>query len=83
LKVGWSALAFIIRGAAYGGAPLHRTPAPAAKEITGAFIANLLDRARSADLELSEEDEAVLTRWIDKEASPLGGTDEALVEVQP
>jgi hypothetical protein len=83
VKVGRSALAFIIRGAAYGGAPLHRTPAPAAQEITEAFIANLVDRARSADLGLSEQDEAVLIHWIGARPSPIGGTDDASVELQP
>jgi hypothetical protein len=83
VKVGRSALAFIIRGAAYGGAPLHRTPAPSPQEITEAFIANLIDRARSADLGLSEQDEIVLSHWIEGAPLPASGMHDASVEPQP
>jgi hypothetical protein len=77
VKVGRSALAFIIRAAAYGGAPLHHTPAPTVQEIAEAVVSNLVDRARSADLGLSEQDEAVLARWVGGGSSSADGADGA------
>ena len=79
VKVGRSALAFIISAAAYGGAPLHRTPAPTAQEIAEAVVSNLVNRAKSADLGLSEQDEAVLARWVGGEASSANGADGASI----
>ncbi|RYU12873.1 NYN domain-containing protein [Nocardioides iriomotensis] len=57
-------IGFVMNGAAYGGSPLHRSPAPTADEIAGAFVKNALSRARAAGIELSDEEEVAVADWL-------------------
>ncbi len=51
------AVGVVIAGAAYGGCPVYRDPPPRADELAVAFVANVLNRAAAADIELPPEDE--------------------------
>jgi hypothetical protein len=62
--VGRRALNVIARGSAYGGAPLFRVPPPSAEEIGLAFVGNVVDRARTSDVELTDDDVAVIRDWF-------------------
>jgi hypothetical protein len=55
----------VARGAAYGGCPLYRQPAPGAEEIAAAFVNNVLDRALAADVELSAEELRIVRDWYE------------------
>lgn len=62
-RVSRQAVGVVARGAAYGGCPLYRLPAPEAQEIASAFVANVLDRALAADVDLSIEEIGVVRDW--------------------
>ncbi len=64
VEVGRSSVNVVARGAAYGGCPLYRHPAPSAAEIGGAFVANVVDRARAAEVELDAHELAVVREWF-------------------
>nr|WP_221382259.1 NYN domain-containing protein [Actinoplanes polyasparticus] len=61
-----SAVAFVVRGCSYGGAPLHRKPAPTAIEIGEAFIDNVISRAE-AEFVLSDDEKTTIRGWLDVE----------------
>ena len=62
--IGRQTLGFIVRGAMYGGVPLNRQPPPSAQEIAQAFLQSSLQSAASAQLELSDEEQMALSRWL-------------------
>jgi uncharacterized LabA/DUF88 family protein len=64
LRVSRNNVAFVVRGASYGGQPLHRRPAPEAAVIRDAFIANVLDRAEAAGIVLTEAEAATVRGWL-------------------
>lgn len=59
-----SAVAFVVRGCSYGGAPLHRKPAPTAVEIGSAFVDNVIRRAE-AEIVLSDDEKTTIRGWLD------------------
>lgn len=63
LPVPRGAVAFVVRGTSYGGAPLHRQPAPTAAEIGAAFVGNVISRAE-AEVVLSEAETAAVRTWL-------------------
>ena len=64
VEVGRGSVNVVARGAAYGGCPLYREPAPSAAEIGEAFVANVVDRARAAEVDLDEREVAVVREWF-------------------
>ncbi|GAA4600370.1 uncharacterized LabA/DUF88 family protein [Actinoplanes octamycinicus] len=64
VDVSRSAIAFVTRGTAFGGAPLYRQPPPAAAEIASAFADNVLNRAEAAAIALSDEETAEVRSWL-------------------
>ncbi|RAO38664.1 hypothetical protein PSN13_00783 [Micromonospora saelicesensis] len=64
LPVSRNAVGFIVRGASYGGCPLHRQPAPTAEEMAAAFVGNVLSRADAAEITFSDEDIATVRAWL-------------------
>jgi hypothetical protein len=64
VRVSRQVITLVARGAAYGGCPLYRQPPPAADEIGGAFVGNLLSRAAAADVDLSPEEVEVVRAWF-------------------
>ncbi|GIF12125.1 NYN domain-containing protein [Actinoplanes teichomyceticus] len=64
VDVSRSAIAFVTRGTAFGGAPLYRQPPPNAAEIASAFADNVLNRAEAATIALSEEEIAEVRAWL-------------------
>ncbi|MDP9799596.1 uncharacterized LabA/DUF88 family protein [Catenuloplanes nepalensis] len=77
IDVGRQAIAFVTRGAAYGGCPLFRVPAPSAAEIADAFVSNVLQRAEAAEIALTVEDERLVRAWLHNDAPPENGRDDA------
>lgn len=74
LRVSRNNVAFVVRGASYGGRPLHRRPAPDAAEIRDAFIANVLDRAEAARIVLTDGDAATVSSWLTGSPDPPRST---------
>ncbi|SCF28443.1 NYN domain-containing protein [Micromonospora viridifaciens] len=64
LPISRGAVGFVVRGASYGGCPLHRQPAPAAAEIGAAFAGNVLSRAEHAEIILSDDEVATVRTWL-------------------
>ncbi|MEV6349247.1 NYN domain-containing protein [Actinoplanes sp. NPDC051851] len=64
VDVSRSAIAFVTRGTAFGGAPLYRQPAPNAAEIASAFADNVLNRAEAAAIALNEDEIAEVRAWL-------------------
>ncbi|GIE85129.1 NYN domain-containing protein [Actinoplanes regularis] len=64
VDVSRSAIAFVTRGTAFGGAPLYRQPPPNAVEIASAFADNVLNRAEAATIALSEDEIAEVRAWL-------------------
>ncbi|GIF04375.1 NYN domain-containing protein [Actinoplanes siamensis] len=64
VDVSRSAIAFVTRGTAFGGAPLYRQPPPQAAEIASAFADNVLSRAEAAAIALSEEEVTEVRAWL-------------------
>ncbi|MFL6063490.1 MAG: NYN domain-containing protein [Friedmanniella sp.] len=69
-----AAVGFVVRGASFGGTPLHRDPPPAAHEIAGAFVHNLIDRAEAAGITLDEEASVDIRRWFGCPGDPAPTT---------
>lgn len=63
-SVNRASIGFVMNGASYGGCPLYRQPPPAADEIGAAFVVNVLNRARSAQIDLSPADEEAVVAWL-------------------
>lgn len=57
-------VAFLVRGASYGGCPLYRQPPPEQAEIRDAFVANVLDRAEAAQITLTDEEITTVRDWL-------------------
>lgn len=55
---------FVVRGAAYGGCPLHRQPSPADSEIRDAFVTNVLNRADAAQIILGGDEATTIRAWL-------------------
>jgi hypothetical protein len=64
VEVNRRAVTMVATGAAYRGCPLYRDPSPTADEIAEAFVSNVVDRARAADLELNDDDVRVIRGWF-------------------
>ncbi|GAB2581245.1 NYN domain-containing protein [Paractinoplanes abujensis] len=64
VPVSRGAVAFVVRGAAFGGCPLFRLPAPTAAEIGAAFVGNVLSRAESVDMTFTDEETATVREWL-------------------
>lgn len=64
-----NAIAFVIRGSAYGGCPLYRQPPPASDEIAAAFVTNVLNRAEAAEITLTPDETITVRSWL---AAPQG-----------
>lgn len=75
-EVSRSAVGFVTRGAAFGGCPLYREPAPTADEVGGAFTDNVLSRAEAAGITLSPEEVAVVRGWLSspRSSTPTAGS---------
>jgi len=64
VDVSRSAIAFVTRGTAFGGAPLYRQPPPNAVEIASAFADNVLSRAEAAAIALTDDEVAEVRSWL-------------------
>ncbi|HWS35542.1 MAG TPA: NYN domain-containing protein [Actinoplanes sp.] len=64
VDVSRSAIAFVTRGTAFGGAPLYRQPPPDADEIATAFADNVLNRADAAAIALTDDECAEVRSWL-------------------
>lgn len=64
VEVGRNPLAFIVRGAMYGGVPLDRKPPPAAVEIAAGFLQSVIGNAESSQLELGDDDRVTIEDWL-------------------
>jgi hypothetical protein len=64
LPISRGAVAFVVRGAAFGGCPLHRQPPPAGTEIGAAFVNNVLSRADAAEIGFTGEEIAAVRTWL-------------------
>lgn len=64
VEVNRRAVTVVVQGASYGGCPLYRDPVPTPPEIQQAFATNVINRARAADLTLSDDDVATLQSWF-------------------
>lgn len=64
IRVNRQAVGVVAHGAAYGGCPLYRQPPPEAQDIGAAFVANVLNRAAAADIDLSSEDIEEVCDWF-------------------
>lgn len=62
--VGRGAVSFVVRGCLIGGVSLNRVPAPSSDAMRTAFGNSMIERARSAGMELDQADEAALRRWL-------------------
>lgn len=71
LRVSRNNVAFVVRGAAYGGLHLHGQPAPNADEIRDAFIANVLARAEAAGIVLTSNETATVRGWLGESPGPV------------
>ncbi|MBM2617029.1 NYN domain-containing protein [Actinoplanes sp. LDG1-06] len=58
------AVAFVVRGAAFGGCPLFRQPPPTADEIGAAFVDNVLSRAEAMDMTFTDEEIDAVRAWL-------------------
>jgi hypothetical protein len=72
LRVSRNNVAFVVRGASYGGQPLHRRPAPEAAEIRNAFMANVLDRAEATGIVLTEGEAETVRNWLTGSSGDIG-----------
>ncbi len=74
LPVSRNAVAFVVRGASFGGSPLHGQPPPTAAQIGAGFVGNVLNRAEAAELPLSDEEVATVRAWLGfpSDAAPAG-----------
>ncbi|WP_207210668.1 hypothetical protein [Nocardioides zhouii] len=64
VEVNRRAVTVVAQGAAYGGSPLYQKPAPTAAELGEAFVANLLNRASAADIELTPDEVTAVRSWF-------------------
>jgi uncharacterized LabA/DUF88 family protein len=64
VPVSRGAVAFVVRGASYGGRPLHGQPPPNGTEVCAAFVANVLNRADAAGIAFDAEETAVVHDWL-------------------
>jgi hypothetical protein len=64
VPVSRGAVAFVVRGASFGGFPLHRQPPPTPTEIGTAFVNNVLSRAEAAQIPLTDEEAALVRAWL-------------------
>jgi hypothetical protein len=64
VDVSRNAIAFVTRGATFGGCPLYRQPPPTEQEIAAAFVANVFNRADAAEIGLTAEETAVVRAWL-------------------
>ena len=64
VTVSRQSIAFVAQGAAYGGCPLFREPAPTAEEIRAAFVDNVLKRATAAGIQLDRDETRQVTDWL-------------------
>jgi uncharacterized LabA/DUF88 family protein len=76
VPVSRGAVAFVVRGTAFGGCPLYRQPAPVAAEIGAAFVENVLSRVDSAELAFTNDEVATVRAWLG--AWPQGEDDSAM-----
>lgn len=58
------AVSFVAQAAMYGGCALGQVPPPSAHDFAAAFLANTVNRAIAAGLELSPDELPVLTDWM-------------------
>jgi uncharacterized LabA/DUF88 family protein len=70
IRVNRQAVGVVAHGAAYGGCPLYRQPPPEAEDIGAAFVANVLNRAAAADIDLSSQDIEVVRTWFGVSVPP-------------
>jgi len=59
-----AAVGFVVRGASFGGAPLHGEPPPSAHQIAAAFVHNLIDRSEAAGITLDDQASVDIRRWF-------------------
>jgi hypothetical protein len=64
VDVSRNAIAFVTRGAAYGGQPLYRQPSPTAQAIATALVDNVFNRAEAAEIALTPDEAAVVQSWL-------------------
>jgi hypothetical protein len=74
LGVSRNSVAFVVRGASYGGRPLHRRPSPDAAEIRQAFTANVLARAKATGIVLTDGEVATVRDWLTGPEAPMTST---------
>ncbi|MET0417038.1 MAG: NYN domain-containing protein [Actinoplanes sp.] len=70
VDVSRNAIAFVTRGATFGGCPLYSQPPPTEQEIAAAFVANVLNRADAAEISLTAEEAGAVRAWL----APADGT---------
>ncbi|MBU2663436.1 NYN domain-containing protein [Actinoplanes bogorensis] len=64
VPVSRGAVAFVVRGAAFGGCPLFRQPPPTNDEIGAAFVANVLSRAEATEMTFTDEEASAVREWL-------------------
>ncbi|MBB4957142.1 hypothetical protein FHR38_000875 [Micromonospora polyrhachis] len=64
LPVSRGAVGFVVRGASFGGCPLHRQPPPTRVEIGEAFASNVLSRAEAAEMTFSDDEITTIRTWL-------------------
>ena len=64
VSVNRSTVGVVVRGSAYGGAPLFRDPPPDADEIRDAFAANTISRVEAAGILLTEKERVEIKQWL-------------------
>lgn len=64
IAVSRNAIAFVTRGISFAGCPLYRRPPPTADDIASAFVDNVLDRADSHDVGLTDDEAELVRAWL-------------------
>ena len=64
IRVGRSAVGFIVRGAKFGDVRLDSRPAPSADDIRDALLQSIIARAQALTLNLTDDDESDLRDWL-------------------
>lgn len=64
VRVNRAAVGLVVRGAAFGGSPLHGEPTPTSDEIAAAFVDNLVNRVAAADVDLLPTEIRRVRAWF-------------------
>jgi hypothetical protein len=59
-----SEVGFVAKATAFGGCPLYKDPPPSSLQIASATVANLLERAEAAGIDLTPAENAQVRNWM-------------------